>query len=119
MPSPGAKVAWHGETACPWVMRRAKLTVAHVGIPTVSTRWYVNGHEITEWAGATSVDVLAKKPKGHGKEAPWCGRKDLRDKRGCTYTVTVTDSTAFVRDPACRQDALTSSVTWRVGDKRH
>ncbi|MED7930708.1 M64 family metallopeptidase [Nonomuraea sp. LP-02] len=95
----------------------ARLTVTHVGIPTVSTRWYVNGHEITEWAGATSVDVLAKKPKGHGEEAPWCGRKDLRDKRGCTYTVTVTDSTAFVRDPAYREGALTSSITWRVSDK--
>ncbi|MEV0593843.1 M64 family metallopeptidase [Nonomuraea cavernae] len=96
----------------------AKLSVTHVDIPTVSTRWSVNGKEITEWAGATSVDVLAKKPKGK-PEAPWCGRKDLERKKGeCTYTVTVSDSTDFVRDPGYRADTLTTSITWKI-DYKH
>ncbi|MGW0434098.1 M64 family metallopeptidase [Micromonospora sp. NPDC003197] len=102
------------------VAGRATLTVAPVPIPTVSTRWFINGHEITEWAGRTSVEVLAKKPKQRKgqPESPWCGRKDLRARDTCTYTVQVFDSTDFVRNPTYQRAALTSTMTWTV-QKRH
>lgn len=101
------------------VRDRARLTVAPVPIPTVTTRWFINGHEVTEWAGRTSVEVLTKKPKQpKGQpEAPWCGRKDLRGRGACTYTVRVTDTTDFVRNPTYQRDILNSTITWKVQDK--
>ncbi|MCC5576387.1 hypothetical protein IMZ11_12165 [Microtetraspora sp. AC03309] len=94
------------------------LSVTPVAIPTVSTRWFVNGHEIAEWAGRTSVDVLDRKPKTRPgqAEAPWCGRKDLRvkGKDTCTYSVQVADSTDFVRNTAYKADILTTSITWTI-----
>ncbi|MEV4839864.1 M64 family metallopeptidase [Nonomuraea sp. NPDC049486] len=101
------------------IRKSATLTVTHVDIPTVSTRWFVNGHEIAEWAGLASVQAGEHKPpKQRGKpEAPWCGRKDLRSKHSCTYTVVVSDSTGFIRDPAYRENALTSTITWTFGHK--
>ncbi|WP_214415720.1 M64 family metallopeptidase [Sphaerisporangium fuscum] len=95
----------------------ATLTVTPVRIPTISTRWFVNGREIPEWAGATSVEVYARKPRTRGgrAEPAWCGRKDLRvKKKPCTYTVTVSDTTGLVRDPGYRARTMTSSITWTV-----
>ncbi|WP_157530750.1 M64 family metallopeptidase [Microtetraspora niveoalba] len=96
------------------------LSVTPVPVPTVSTRWLVNGHEIAEWAGRTSVEVFDRKPKmSHGQaEQPWCGRKDLKVKvkgeRTCVYTAVVADSTDFVRDPAYQDGPLSTSITWTV-----
>ncbi|NBE80148.1 M64 family metallopeptidase [Micromonospora rubida] len=100
------------------VREPATLSVTPVPIPTVSTRWLINGHEITEWAGRTSVKVAGKKPEPHPAQ-PWCGRRDLRVKGTCTYTVQVFDSTQFVRNPAYRDGALTSTITWTIQDKHH
>ncbi|GGM62245.1 M64 family metallopeptidase [Dactylosporangium sucinum] len=99
----------------------ARLSVTPVPIPTVSTRWLINGHEIPEWAGRTSVDVVGKKPKPHKgqTEPPWCGRKDLQVKKICTYTVQVFDATDFVRNPAYQQEALTSTITWTIQIKHN
>ncbi|WP_037970387.1 M64 family metallopeptidase [Streptosporangium amethystogenes] len=102
------------------VKPNSTLTVTPVGLPTVSTRWFVNGHEITEWAGRTSAVALTKKPKGHGKpEAPWCGRKDLKVKGDCVYSVQVGDSTDFVRNPVYKADVLTQSITWTIDEHKH
>ncbi|GAB3152878.1 M64 family metallopeptidase [Micromonospora sonneratiae] len=103
----------------PPVRDRATLTVAPVPIPTVSTRWFINGHEITEWAGRTSVEVATKKPKPHRGQAeqPWCGRRDLQVRDSCTYTVQVFDSTDFVRNTTYQQDILTSTITWTIQNR--
>lgn len=81
----------------------AKVTVPRLvgtGARQPTVRWYLDGEELIVFAGRTEVPVraLPLRPGYH---------------RTHRLSVTVTDRTAAVRDPAVAQ-ALRSSVTWSV-----